>query len=528
MSNAADSAQTEIVKKKTGILWKRRFAEREISLVDERGCRTYSALAEVLTYLRVNKICDGTFVEASFSKGNVISELKAVIFEGKVQKWADKYAFLSAPILPQIKLSSKGDRFRVVADCRILRNPPASLSNVWFNPQNCTFDVSHDTRVLFSVCVTLKKIKRTKNPPYLDVHAVKIRLPNGENHEEATPTEEISDSMKGWLASRMTPKGSANGDNDSSPSTFSLDAEEGNRFKRSDSGGSPSATGIKKKLSRSSSAPDLKATSTIRKPRAPLTPVKFKGRPRFYRGKDPAAKESPTIEKHPRGFFEREVNNSFDREIHPFLDSLGRSHSLSDLHGNHGSNAIWASRSMGHQKTKRPQKSTEEMLSELSLKSSSISPRMSHVNPRGRGSNFDFLWGGRPEFDSSFEKNGCLAASPSTKAMRRGFPSMPNMKQKQWKPQNGMGGLVMGSSGLKNGVHDRIMESFLVPGSHQEEQLRDSTEFFLPSLRPFGTVKSAPHLGTLEDIRFQNMGVYHGLDKYEPMYTNPPKSTHFF
>lgn len=165
--------KTELNMTRRGVLWKRRAGEKEISLVDERGCRTYSASQGVLHGLRSQKITDGTFVEAKVRR-NVIEELKPIEFEGKVQKWAERYAFLSTPILPQIKL--KGDKYRAVAECRIIDNPPQALSNVWFNPTSVPFPVRNEQSVYFSVCVTLKKIKRTRNPPYLDVHAIKIRV----------------------------------------------------------------------------------------------------------------------------------------------------------------------------------------------------------------------------------------------------------------------------------------------------------------------------------------------------------------
>merc|ERR1719461_339476 len=182
--------------KRRGVLWKRRAGEKEISLVDERGCRTYSASQSVLHGLRSQKITDGTFVEAKVRR-NVIEELKPIEFEGKVQKWAERYAFLSTPILPQIKL--KGDKYRAVSECRIIDNPPQALSNVWFNPTSVPFPVHNDQTVYFSVCVTLKKIKRTRNPPYLDVHAIKIRVkdngsetksPKVERQKKKPPVEE--------------------------------------------------------------------------------------------------------------------------------------------------------------------------------------------------------------------------------------------------------------------------------------------------------------------------------------------------
>jgi len=159
--------------KRTGVLWKRRMAEKELTLVDERGARTYSADPTVLMNLRSTKVCDGTFVEVKVRR-NVIESLCPVEFEGKVKKFAKKYAFLSTPILPQIKL--KGDCKRAVAECRIVKNPPKALANVWFNPTSLQFSVANDQTVFFSVCVTLRRIKRTRNPPYLDVHAVKIRI----------------------------------------------------------------------------------------------------------------------------------------------------------------------------------------------------------------------------------------------------------------------------------------------------------------------------------------------------------------
>lgn len=215
--------------KRTGVLWKRRMAEKELTLVDERGARTYSADPSVLMNLRSSKVCDGTFVEVKVRR-NVIESLCPVEFEGKVKKFAKKYAFLSTPILPQIKL--KGDCKRAVAECRIVKNPPKALANVWFNPTSLQFPIVNDQTVFFSVCVTLRRIKRTRNPPYLDVHAVKIRTKD-ENVESSTdgstphpsvagsklsttksPVEEKSkapaeepenpeDSLRDWMVDRM-------------------------------------------------------------------------------------------------------------------------------------------------------------------------------------------------------------------------------------------------------------------------------------------------------------------------------------
>jgi len=212
--------------KRTGVLWKRRMAEKELTLVDERGARTYSADPSVLMNLRSTKVCDGTFVEVRVRR-NVIESLCPVEFEGKVKKFAKKYAFLSTPILPQIKL--KGDCKRAVAECRIVKNPPKVLANVWFNPTSLQFPIANDQTVFFSVCVTLRRIKRTRNPPYLDVHAVKIRTkdektesstegsiahPSGFGSKHSTTSENKADnlteepenpedSLKDWMVNRM-------------------------------------------------------------------------------------------------------------------------------------------------------------------------------------------------------------------------------------------------------------------------------------------------------------------------------------
>lgn len=167
-----DSRNRSINMKRTGVLWKRSVGEKELTLVDQRGARTYSAAASVLVNLKSNKIVDGTFVEVKVRR-NVIETLNPVVFEGKVKKFAKTYAFLSTPILPQVKL--KGDCKRAVADCNIVPNPPKALASIWFNPTSLHFPVTNEQLVSFSVCVTLRKIKRTRNPPYLDVHAIKIK-----------------------------------------------------------------------------------------------------------------------------------------------------------------------------------------------------------------------------------------------------------------------------------------------------------------------------------------------------------------
>jgi len=167
-----DSKNRSINMKRTGVLWKRSSGEKELTLVDQRGARTYSAAASVLVNLKSNKIVDGTFVEVKVRR-NVIETLNPVVFEGKVKKFAKTYAFLSTPILPQVKL--KGDCKRAVADCRIVPNPPKALASIWFNPTSLDFPVANEQLVRFCVCVTLRKIKRTRNPPYLDVHAIKIK-----------------------------------------------------------------------------------------------------------------------------------------------------------------------------------------------------------------------------------------------------------------------------------------------------------------------------------------------------------------
>jgi len=167
-----DSRNRSINMKRTGVLWKRSVGEKELTLVDQRGARTYSAAASVLVNLKSNKIVDGTFVEVKVRR-NVIETLNPVVFEGKVKKFAKTYAFLSTPILPQVKL--KGDCKRAVADCRIVPNPPKALASIWFNPTSLHFPVVNEQLVRFCVCVTLRKIKRTRNPPYLDVHAIKIK-----------------------------------------------------------------------------------------------------------------------------------------------------------------------------------------------------------------------------------------------------------------------------------------------------------------------------------------------------------------
>jgi len=169
-----NSRNRSINMKRTGVLWKRSVGEKELTLVDQRGARTYSAAASVLVDLKSNKIVDGTFVEVKVRR-NVIETLNPVVFEGKVKKfkYAKTYAFLETPILPQVKL--KGDCKRAVADCRIVPNPPKPLASIWFNPTSLHFPVVNEQLVRFCVAVTLRKIKRTRNPPYLDVHAIKIK-----------------------------------------------------------------------------------------------------------------------------------------------------------------------------------------------------------------------------------------------------------------------------------------------------------------------------------------------------------------
>jgi len=218
------SRNRSINMKRTGVLWKRSVGEKELTLVDQRGARTYSAAASVLVNLKSNKIVDGTFVEVKVRR-NVIETLNPVVFEGKVKKFAKTFAFLDTPILPQVKL--KGDCKRAVAECNIVPNPKDELASIWFNPTSLHFPVTNEQLVRFCVCVTLRKIKRTRNPPWLDVHAIKIkpvldsekcgspREPVGyeevvEAHQSpekpsmssAVPTNPEA-SLRGWFADRM-------------------------------------------------------------------------------------------------------------------------------------------------------------------------------------------------------------------------------------------------------------------------------------------------------------------------------------
>lgn len=198
--------------RKTGILWKMRLPEHEISIAEERGpVRTFKCLPELFEHMRNKEIREGCYIDCVFDiEKRVITSIEFILLEGFVTKWAPKYAFVHTPILPQVKLG----RNNRVADCKFIHNPPTSLSSTYLNPRNCAFSLENNMEVRFSLCVNLKKTDSLRNPPYLDLKAVNVQKPtltsvtdsrrSSASSMATTATADNDSRIDSWLNRRMS------------------------------------------------------------------------------------------------------------------------------------------------------------------------------------------------------------------------------------------------------------------------------------------------------------------------------------
>jgi len=262
---------------KMGILWKLRLPEQEISIAEESGpVRTFRCQRMLFEKLRREEVREGCFIEACFCmEKRMIVEVESVMLEGYVTKWAPKYAFVHANVLPQIKLLGNNR----VAELKFMHNPPSSLSSIYLDPQECSFPLENNMAVRFALIANLKKTTNLRNSPYCDMKAIKVTKMNpGQkslsrrgSSQSSQAVNDVDARLDSWFSRRMssprTPRGSGRRTPESrTPEPKFLD--EGFRKR----GGS---TPVKKHVKR-----DPASQKRKRPPQsAPVTPAKDCGEP---------------------------------------------------------------------------------------------------------------------------------------------------------------------------------------------------------------------------------------------------------
>lgn len=235
------------VSNKTGILWKVRLAENEISLAEERGpVRTFKVEPDQFDHMRNVGVREGCYIKVAFDfKRRIITSIDFIMLEGFVTKWAPKYAFVHTPVLPQIKLG----RNNRVAECKFIHNPPTSLSSTYLSPQGLDFQLDNNMKVRFALCVSLKKTNGLRNPPYLDLTAVNVsKIEKDDSRRSSvsslnTSTEPES-RIDSWLSRRMSsPKSPAL----AAPRDRHVQRSEEDPSQRKRGGSTPVKTRIKNK-----------------------------------------------------------------------------------------------------------------------------------------------------------------------------------------------------------------------------------------------------------------------------------------
>lgn len=191
---------------KIGVLWKIRYLEHEIAIAEESGpVRTFRCLPTILDKMMKDEIRQGSYIEALFDmEQRQIVSVELILLEGHVCKWAMNYAFVHAPVIPQVKLG----RNNRVQECKFINHPPKELASTYLNPLECSFTLENNMAIRFGLCVNLKKMTNLRNPPFLDVKAVKAqKVEASDSRRSSQSSQAISDSeskISGWLDRRMS------------------------------------------------------------------------------------------------------------------------------------------------------------------------------------------------------------------------------------------------------------------------------------------------------------------------------------
>lgn len=183
---------------KTGVIWRQRREDCEISLAEERGCRTYACNREIFEQMSQNDMSEGCYVTVDFCvNSHKIISMSPVKFRGKVQKWSQRYAFVHACYVPQIKMG----RNKRVEEYKTL----SAAQNIHFTPNELEFDVETDSIIHFEICVNLSETRKNKNSPHLDLIAKNIE-PSRENID--VPEVELltpkNKNLTSWFDKRMS------------------------------------------------------------------------------------------------------------------------------------------------------------------------------------------------------------------------------------------------------------------------------------------------------------------------------------
>lgn len=195
--------------RKRGILWKKRVCEKEIALAEERGVLTYSVKKQVFQQMAKQNIIEGSFIFIFVdTRSRTVREVEYVRMEGPLTKWSSRFAFIYAPIYPQIKLHKNKERLQ---ECKFLDNPPTSVSSIYLPLDSIDFELSDHQKISFALVVDLKKAPSARNYHCQDLVAVNTKLAISDtvetNHPESTPSvtaEDDDNRLTDWLSRRMS------------------------------------------------------------------------------------------------------------------------------------------------------------------------------------------------------------------------------------------------------------------------------------------------------------------------------------
>jgi hypothetical protein len=264
---------------RSGILWKLRFPEQEISIAEEHGpVRTFKCLPVIFEKLRSGAVREGCYIEANFCmEKRMIVEVQRVKLEGFVTKWAPKYAFVHTPIVPQIRLQSNAR----VADIKFLHNPPNDLASTYLDPAECDFSLENGMAIRFSLLVNLKKTSNLRNSPYCDLKAIKVEKmkDKSSSRRSSQSSQAVGDTdtrLTSWLDRRMSsPRANSRSPGRRTPEGKTPEPkflDEGMRRR----GGS---TPVKKHVKRDPSHSNKRKRPPQSTQSAPVTPAKDVGTP---------------------------------------------------------------------------------------------------------------------------------------------------------------------------------------------------------------------------------------------------------
>lgn len=175
-----------------GVLFRVNPRNQEISLAEERGVRTYRAIHDLALHLENNNIVLGEFVKVFFDHPEKqVTRVVPQTCSGKLQKWSEKYAFISClSSVPSMKTKK-----RRVTEFAL----KVSSENVFIDSDEMSTVSCFETNsvVNFNVVVALTS---TKNPCSLT--AKRITLAAIKPSTETTKRSPAQ--IESWFSRRMS------------------------------------------------------------------------------------------------------------------------------------------------------------------------------------------------------------------------------------------------------------------------------------------------------------------------------------